>query len=261
MPNRPIHKIPTFMAHHPSDTLSISSFIATTVYCLIYSTPQNPRHPAIETFRCYIEKILSQTSNNVTPPVIFTSLLYVQRYLQQIKYNIQIRSIDPTVLWTIALILADVSLNDAAYAVKSWAEVSNIPLNVCIERRKQFMEFIVYDLNVTEIQYGNWISHLKQLCDYNSTKLHQLYYIQTNTLDTKADYSCYRPAMQKTNGAYHQQSQYKIPMKNEISYAPINQSTTVHSLNFNMWSNPSVIPSPNFENAKYMIPLDFSTWN
>src|SRR4029078_7561773 len=103
-------------------------------------------------------------TNNVTPSVIVTSLLYVSRYCQRLaSYGLLSPPNAEIQVWTTALMLADVSLNDAAYAVKSWAQVTSIPTDECIRMRKKFLEMIKYDLQVTELQYATWISALQQI--------------------------------------------------------------------------------------------------
>ncbi|KAI8896771.1 hypothetical protein BC833DRAFT_596290 [Globomyces pollinis-pini] len=163
-------------ANYNSNANNVSQFIATNVYCLVYKTTPNPNHPAMTSFRKYIDTILSQTSNNVTSPVIFVSLLYVSRYMECAKYyNYPKSSINPVKLWTTALMLADVTLNDAAYAVKSWSQVTEIPVRECIYNRKCFMELIKYDLNVTEVQYAEWIDSLKRISRIVSSLVQQQY--------------------------------------------------------------------------------------
>jgi hypothetical protein len=143
----------------------VAYFIATSVYFILYSiTTQDT-----SLFEKYISTVLQCSTNNVTAPVILTSLLYISRYRQKQQFIPQESEYK---LWIVALMLADVELNDAAYAVKSWSQVSLLPIQELIHLRRVFLETIQYDLHVTEIQYSNWIQSLQRISHHVSSCLY-----------------------------------------------------------------------------------------
>ncbi|KAJ3273328.1 hypothetical protein HDV01_004545 [Terramyces sp. JEL0728] len=149
--------------NYTNGTFHVAQFISTTVFYLLYSVTDS-NHQSVKNFQQYIHRILTVTTNNVTSPVILTSLLYLSRFVN--KQTVMGLSIPPEQefqLWTTSLMLADVYLNDAAYAVKSWSQVTKTPISDCIKMRKMFLETINYDLHVTEQDYGNWITSLQRM--------------------------------------------------------------------------------------------------
>ncbi|KAJ3372559.1 hypothetical protein HDU91_003257 [Kappamyces sp. JEL0680] len=152
-------------------TLQVSQFIATTVYYLVYSYSADQSHPTVQAFQSFISTILACTTNNVTAPVILTSLLYVSRYVQNTKFYGPIQQGSEVKIWVTALMLADAVINDAAYAVKSWSDVTKIPVQECIKMRQVFLEIISYDLHVSEVQYDAWINSLQQISAHVSSIL------------------------------------------------------------------------------------------
>lgn len=160
------------MASPKSNTVQVAQFICTTVYYLLYGITVDQNHPAVLGFQNYIQSILICSSNNVTASVILNSLLYVSRFNTQLKYR-GIKTIyTEAQIWTISLILADVTMNDAAYAIKSWSQVTNIPTKHLIAMRKDFLEIINYDLYVNQLQYASWITSLQQISAHVSTILY-----------------------------------------------------------------------------------------
>jgi hypothetical protein len=94
--------------------------------------------------------------------------LYLRRYREKQQF---IPPDSEYKLWIVSLMLADVELNDAAYAVKSWSQVSLIPIPELIHLRLVFLETIQYKLHVTERQYSNWIQSLQSISQHVSTCL------------------------------------------------------------------------------------------
>ncbi|KAJ3323235.1 hypothetical protein HDV06_002002 [Boothiomyces sp. JEL0866] len=161
--------------NYTNGTFHVAQFISTTVFYLLYSVTDS-NHQSVKNFQQYIHRILTVTTNNVTSPVILTSLLYLSRFVN--KQTVMGLSIPPEQefqLWTTSLMLADVYLNDAAYAVKSWSQVTKTPISDCIKMRKMFLETINYDLHVTEQDYGNWITSLQRM----SAQMSPLIYYKT----------------------------------------------------------------------------------
>lgn len=154
-----------------NQTYQVAQFIATTVYYLFYEVTADQEHPEVIGFRQYIQNILECSSNNVNVSVIFTCLLYVERYVTAAKkFGISITGSEIKV-WSAALMLADVFLNDAAYAVKSWADVTGIQIRECIIMRKTFLETINYSLAVTMKEYDDWVARLNVISDHVNSVL------------------------------------------------------------------------------------------
>jgi hypothetical protein len=150
---------------------SVAQFIATTVYYIFYSVTAEQQHPEVLGFRKYIQNILECSTNNVNTSVIFISLLYVSKYVSNAK-SLGITYAGTEIkVWSASLMLADVYLNDAAYAVKSWSDVTGIPIKECISIRKTFLQMIKYTLHVTLQEYNTWISKLYAISDHANTVL------------------------------------------------------------------------------------------
>jgi hypothetical protein len=163
----------------------VSQFISTTVYYLLYSISKQDI-----SFEKYIQQILQCSYNNVTAPVILTSLLYVQRYCQKQRL---IAPGSEYKIWTVALILADIQMNDAAYALKSWSQVTRISIPELIKLRRMFLETIHYDLNVSDVHYATWIQSLKEISQHVSICL---YYKNVQTT-TQFNTMHYQPLMRQ----------------------------------------------------------------
>jgi Cyclin len=145
----------------------VSQFISTSVLFLIYGVISEKNVG----FEKSILEILTSTQNNVNCPVILISLLYISRYCEKIKYYGPIPKSCELKLWITALMLADATMNDAAYATKSWSLVTKIPIQECIRMRRVFLQVVNYDLHVTEVQYGLWINNLEQISAHVSSIL------------------------------------------------------------------------------------------
>jgi hypothetical protein len=145
-----------------SQQSDVAYFIATSVYFILYSVTTQDTGA----FEKYISTVLQCSSNNVTAPVILTSLLFISRYREKQQFIPQESEYK---LWIVSLMLADVELNDAAYAVKSWSQVSLLPIQELIHLRRVFLETIQYDLHVTEFQYSNWIQSLQRISHHVSS--------------------------------------------------------------------------------------------
>jgi hypothetical protein len=95
----------------------------------------------------------------------------VERYVTAAKkFGISITGTEIKV-WSAALMLADVFLNDAAYAVKSWADVTGIQIRECIIMRKTFLQTINYSLGVTMKEYDDWVARLNVISDHVNSVL------------------------------------------------------------------------------------------
>lgn len=122
-------------------------------------------------FKAYIKSILSCTTNNVTLPVIMVSLLYVAKYVEYYVGLVN-RLIEPDSqerIWTAALMMADSFMNDSAYATKSWALVSRIPVEECVMMRRSFMEVLDYDLAIKPSKFSAWVGEVQSI--YSMLKL------------------------------------------------------------------------------------------
>ena len=168
-----------YLNHGPSrtgkkkvDNHQVAQFISATVYYLLYSYSADQNNVVVLSFQNYIKSLLACTENNVTAPVILTSLLFVSRYVSCMKMYGPIEQESEVKIWTTALMLADAAMNDSAYATKSWAQVTKIPLAECIQMRRVFLEVVNYDLHVTESQYSSWINALQQINAHVSSILY-----------------------------------------------------------------------------------------
>lgn len=145
---------------------SMASFISSTVLYLLYGTSlDGMAHSNQDQFITFVQSILSCTENNVTEPVIMVSLLYVSRYVERV-YSISpnqahcsiIQPNSQIKIWITALMLADAFMNDSAYATKSWALVSHVPVKECVKMRRVFLEVLNYDLNIGIGEFRDWNS-------------------------------------------------------------------------------------------------------
>jgi hypothetical protein len=157
---------------HKSATFEVAQFISTALYFILFATAIDHSNPKIIQFENYIQNILTCSANNVNVSVICTSLLYVDRYTKKLQRSHMPRQESAVRAWVSALMLSDAYHNDAAYAIKSWSELTQIPVTECIFMRKRFLETIHYDLHVTVEHHNSWISQLKRMSDHASAVMY-----------------------------------------------------------------------------------------
>lgn len=58
--------------------------------------------------------------------------------------------------------LADVFHNDNAFTAKSWGQVTRFTAAQCATMQREFLEWIKFDLFVSENEYGDWLGLLQQ---------------------------------------------------------------------------------------------------
>ena len=151
------------IAGQHSRSTEVAKFVSKMVYFLVFNCTADHSHPAVLEFESYIQNVLKCSSNNVNINVLLTSLLYVSRYVKVAAKGTANNSVN---IWTVALMLSDVYHNDCAYTVKSWSQVTMIPLISLIKMRKQFLETIFYDLDVTVQEYKDWTNNLQVMSNY-----------------------------------------------------------------------------------------------
>jgi hypothetical protein len=160
----------------------VARFVSSSVLYLLYNISADDSQTL--QFQKQIISILAYTTNNVTSTVILTSLLYVSRYVEYIKLSYgPIPAGCEVKIWLTALMLADASLNDAAYSTKSWAQVSELPVQECIRMRRVFLEVLNYDLHVNPAQYREWINTLQTISVHVSCLI---YYKNTGYVNSAA---------------------------------------------------------------------------
>ncbi|KAJ1328739.1 hypothetical protein BSLG_009974 [Batrachochytrium salamandrivorans] len=171
--------------HYLQDSLQLAHFITSVVFILWRSRSLSESASAFVQFQNYVLKLLRSTSNNVTPPVILTSLKYIERLRSVTPCSptsssplspSSIPSHDDSVsgsgspgtelrIWVTALSIADAFVNDNAYTVRSWAEVSGFSAIECATMRKEFLEAIDHRLYIAEAEYANWLHALEAMLD------------------------------------------------------------------------------------------------
>ncbi|KAI8905537.1 hypothetical protein EDD86DRAFT_211707 [Gorgonomyces haynaldii] len=110
-------------------------------------------------FANYMNRILVCTPTNLYDNVLLTALYYVYRLSQVTRDNKQPKS-EYRVLVT-ALMLADSYLNDNAYSVKSWAQVSSFSPKELIAMRREFLNSLGYGLHLSRVEYSRWLDRLR----------------------------------------------------------------------------------------------------
>ncbi|KAJ8325560.1 hypothetical protein O5D80_005771 [Batrachochytrium dendrobatidis] len=164
-------------SHHSlEDAMQLANFVTSLVFILWRCRSLSPLDSAFIQFQNYTIKLLNSTSNNVTPPVILTALKYVER-LRAVTpagaedYPIKLFMSCPADaskelrVWITALSLADGFVNDNAYTVRSWSDVSGFSVLECVAMRKEFLEAIEHKLYITEQEYTYWLQTLESLLD------------------------------------------------------------------------------------------------
>ena len=75
--------------------------------------------------------------------------------------------------------LADCFLNDHAFEMRSWSEVSGIPVLECVKMRREFLNALHFDLYISNAEYNAWIGALnKQITIFNQSSAIYHYYQQ-----------------------------------------------------------------------------------
>lgn len=118
----------------------------------------------IQAFANFINKIIMRTANNITLNVICLALYFVHKVSLK-STHIEKAPYSEYRVFLTSMIVADIALNDNAYLVKSWAQVSGIPAFEIIQMRHEFLEKLSYDINVPQIKFNAWIELLQSEID------------------------------------------------------------------------------------------------
>ena len=204
--------LPMSISNQNSRSSEVARFVSKMVYFLVFNCTADHLHPTVLEFESFIANVLKCSSNNVNISVLLTSLLYVSRYVQAAPQGTANNALN---IWTVALILSDVYHNDCAYTVQSWSQVTMIPLPSLIQMRKQFLETISYNLDITLEDYNIWTSKLQ---------------VMSNYVSIATQYQQQRAKLQMEQSYHHQQMGYQSLMRNgNISVGYISpQANMVH---------------------------------
>ncbi|KAJ3377337.1 hypothetical protein HDU92_008429 [Lobulomyces angularis] len=136
---------------------SIAHFIAVIVYYFLTNGSKLSIQLATKNlqFKNFIQKILNET--NVSETTILLSLKLAEKVPFSGSNGSEYR------IFLTALMLADVYLNDNAYSIHSWAEVSGISNKECIQMRKEFLNGIQFHLAISEHEYLQWTIFLENI--------------------------------------------------------------------------------------------------
>jgi Cyclin, N-terminal domain len=114
-----------------------------------------------EVFVNYVRRVTHTCTKNLTLPVVMTALLFIDR-LSKLSTAGRSKLSEYRVLIA-CLILADNALNDEPYAISHWAEVSGMPAFRIIAMRRELLELLSYDINVSSVAYNDWIHELNSM--------------------------------------------------------------------------------------------------
>jgi hypothetical protein len=154
-----------------SQNMDLNLFAACATRLLWNGT--SPKSHSLHIFADYIGHILSH-AGKITAPVVYTSLLFIGR-LAATTSAVKAQNSEYRICVT-ALMLADISLNDNGYDTASWAGISGFTIPEVVAMRREFLEAIHYDINISPEEYIDWVNKIKEAVGRSSLNLAPLRY-------------------------------------------------------------------------------------
>lgn len=145
------------------DNSNLSEFVTNTVlYFLTGNKETNPmdqesviRH---QNFNNFVGKILKASSSSTS--IILLSLKYIHQLATNLPLHRAAKDSEYRV-WISSLILADIFLNDNAYLISSWSQVTGFPTLQIVTMTREFLNSIRFNLFITEEGYSEWLQFLE----------------------------------------------------------------------------------------------------
>jgi hypothetical protein len=112
-------------------------------------------------FKNYIRNILKQISPNINNNVLYIALYYMNRLSM-----LCVRQKEPMSeyrVFVVAMILADIQTSDNPYSLSSWEILSGFQTKELISMRREFLQFLKYDLNIQPETFRLWLLALQEL--------------------------------------------------------------------------------------------------
>lgn len=138
----------------------MDSFLSSSIILLWTGSP--PSHSQYSKFASQITQILSRTRASLSPTLIFTAFFLLSKVSSK-SYCLQKKPSSEFNIFITSLIIADIYLNDNPYRLKSWSELSEISIRNLVIMKKEFLEYLDYDINVTTDEYQQWVTRLYPL--------------------------------------------------------------------------------------------------
>jgi hypothetical protein len=122
------------------------------------------KYPTDPNFKNYIRTILKRISPNMSNNVIYIALYYMNKLsmlcVQQKEPMSEYRVL------VVAMMLADIHTSDNPYSLSSWKILSGFKTSELIAMRREFLQFLEYDLNIQPLTFKIWLLELQQIVQF-----------------------------------------------------------------------------------------------
>ncbi|KAJ1503081.1 hypothetical protein HMI54_008432 [Coelomomyces lativittatus] len=155
---------------HPPNYISSISFSWTTLATLVVSVaitlfqsnstdPLTSLTASMKNAPSDLVKWVSQLlkASQLSKSVVFLALLYLSKLHQVVPMNY----FSPQSSITVSLVLASKFLDDHTYSNKAWAHLSGMDCAMLIRLEMQMLDMLNYNLNVSTIEYSQWLDQLQ----------------------------------------------------------------------------------------------------
>lgn len=142
----------------PKSRLQLSHAVSLVCFHLWHAgepTPQLAPHAAkVRTVMC---DLLKSLTSRISVHAVLLSLLYVKRLVTCMDSHIKPQSGSELRPLCVALMLADIQVNDKAIPISLWSQATGIVPQEIAAMKREFLLAIGFDLHVTSVQYADWV--------------------------------------------------------------------------------------------------------